>query len=48
MLPHMEGFMESFFDIKIWWLAVKLSTCFSLKKKHFTINMNPVDFLIVY
>jgi hypothetical protein len=42
---HMIGFMESFF-----WrqnLAVKPSTCFA-QKQTFNIDINPLDFLIVY
>jgi hypothetical protein len=29
---HMGGYVESFFDVKIWRLAVKPSTCFAQNK----------------
>jgi hypothetical protein len=44
----MGGFMESFFDVKIW-LAVKPSTSFAQKHTfNIDIHVNPQDLLIVY
>jgi hypothetical protein len=42
-----EVLWNFFFDVKIWRLAVKPSTCFA-QKHTFHININPLNFLIVY
>jgi hypothetical protein len=45
---NMGGFMESFFwRQNLTTQAVKLSTCFA-QKHMFNIDINPLDFLIVY
>jgi hypothetical protein len=38
LLIHIGGFMESFFDVKIWRLAVKPPTCFA-QKHTFNIDL---------